>query len=321
MAELCSHCDGHFHPACLRNHAPNCKFIVPQDSQNSTCINDCNGTLAILINSATSRIIEKFTTELKYVKEQNVLLSAAIQQLQHENATMRNTITDILSVCKESNSISSSQITPTVPSIESASITSTGFGKILNSVANRNARHDNIATANTYATALRSDNNVVVIAPNNNQASSKTVQQISEKIKRKNYNVMGVKHGINGKVIIRCADDETKERLQRDAERELGKSYKVTIPKSRLPRLKVTNIMANLTKDELYDCLVNQNSSVCGSSDLKVLHIAEGKNNSAGKFTAYVEVNGKSFVNIMNEGFLNVGWDRCKVFEDLKIVC
>ena len=44
------------------------------------------------------------------------------QQLQHENATMRNTITDILYVCKESNSISSSQITPTVPSIESASL-------------------------------------------------------------------------------------------------------------------------------------------------------------------------------------------------------
>ena len=319
MAEVCSLCDGHFHPACHRNHISNCKYSS-QDAKNSTCASDCNNTLEILINNATSHIIEKFTTELKYVKDQNILLSAAIQQLQRDNANMRTIINEVLSVCKEHSPVNSLLIPPLDTSTEPAMITSSGSGKISNSIAKAANERGNAISTNTYATALSANNSVVVITPTNNQTSSKTIKQISEKIKRKDYNVMGLKHGIDGKIIIRCADDETKQRLQRDAERELGQSYKVSIPKTRLPRLKIINIMENLTKDELYDCLINQNSSICGSSDLKVLHIAEGKNSSVDKFSAYIQVNGKSFVNIINEGFLNVGWERCRVFEDLKVM-
>ena len=31
-------------------------------------------------------------------------------------------------------------------------------------------------------------------------------------------------------------------------------------------------------------------------------------------------MNGKTFIAIMNDGYLNVGWDRCKVYEDLKVM-
>ena len=314
----CKRCNGNFHSACFRQHISNCESILPIESQCVTGTNDYD-KLVNLINKSTLHIIENFTLELNHVKNQNVLLLAAIEQLKEENATMRTTITDFLSLRENSKKINPLCTMAPVAPTEDISLDHCAPSEISNTEDNDNNGQRNIPV-NTYARALTSNKSVVIITPNANQASSVTVQQLNNKIHSKNYNVTGVKHGTNGKIIIQCADDDTTKRLHNDAARELGEGYKISTPKNRLPRLKIVNITAEPTKEQLHDYLVNQNDSICDFSDLKVLHIAKGKGNYAGSFTAYIEVNGKSFERIMSVGFVGIGWERCRVFEDIKVL-
>ena len=48
-----------------------------------------------------------------------------------------------------------------------------------------------------------------------------------------------------------------------------------------------------------------------------MLHVSEVYGS---KFTGYIEVNGSCFKNIMECGYLNVGWYICKVYEDIKVM-
>ena len=135
------------------------------------------------------------------------------------------------------------------------------------------------------------------------------------------FKVTGLKHGNDGTVIIKCADIVGTEGSLNEATQLLGNDYTVSRPKRKLPRLKIINIHERLTKEQIYECIIKQNPCINDQSELKVLHISEHKSTSDVTIhTAYIEVKGSCFKEIVSVGYLNIGWNRCRVFEDVKVM-
>ena len=81
------------------------------------------------------------------------------------------------------------------------------------------------------------------------------------------------------------------------------------------------NIHENLSKEQIYDCLIRQNSVLPANSSLEVVHVARSRSDGNGSaYTAYIETNGSCFAKLLQVGFVYVGWDKCKIYEDLKLM-
>ena len=332
---ICSVCHRTFHPACLRHHL-------------SACKSEINEVLINTINSAVSEITNKLLCEIKVIKTNQESLISEINFLRSENKIMRNILNKIAIDTNEnstnnisdkyrtdtyestdnisgvavtlSNSdlpdnVSASPVMPHVPA-NLATNTNTGLTN-MSSDSNRSTT----STEYSYAARTKTTKHAVIITPVNIQNASITDRDLRSKVKGSDYNITRMKYANNGAVVINCSDANCSETLASNAAQSLGVLYRVTTPKLKLPRIKIVSIKDKLSKEEIHDCLIKQNAVINENVELKVLHVDTITNSSGPqKFTAYIEVNGSCFKDIMDIGYLNVGWDRCRVFEDLKVM-
>ena len=80
------------------------------------------------------------------------------------------------------------------------------------------------------------------------------------------------------------------------------------MPKLRLPRIKIVNIMEKFSAEQITDLLIRQNTVFDDDANLKVLHVMEvSVSTNRPRFSAFLEVNGNCFEKLMTLGFVNLG--------------
>jgi len=272
-----------------------------------------------LINDAVLTITNKFTCETNNLLTLINTLNSDITNLREENKILNNKLDSLFNGAN--SNIGSRDTCPAIAtnlSTQSNSdltcTTSSPSAAGLNQIVLPSTNPSN------YAGKLKQNKSVVIVTPKENQPAEATDRHVRNSIKNVKYNVAGIKHGLQGRVFINCADEHSLEGIKTAATKELGSGYKVSIPTAKLPRIKILNIKDDLSKEQIYEYLITQNKNIDKHSDLKVLHISKVANNDYGaKFVAYIEVNGMCFSKLMKDSYVNIGWDKCRIFEDLKI--
>ena len=174
----------------------------------------------------------------------------------------------------------------------------------------------------TYASAAKALNNnsVVIITPKVSQLSSITEQDIKKSLDPASLKVSGIRKGQHGKVVISCKDIENSTKLQQAALTKLDRNYDVKIPKQLLPKIKIIDIKDDISADKFVDSLRSQNEHLFeDGSTVKLMHMSKGGEESNVSYTAYLEVDGNTFKKIIENRKLNIGWSKCRVFEELKL--
>lgn len=170
----------------------------------------------------------------------------------------------------------------------------------------------------TYASVAKS-NNIVVINPSSDLINKEDCRKlIKDKLKPVNYNLSNITNTKKGGVIVQCPSSADLRKLKSDAMANLGNDFVVTAPVGRLPKVRVFGFTDQYNAIDLVKVLKEQNSNIIlESSTVSVVYSFNSKSNS--RFGAKLEVDAMTFKRMIDAGKVFVGWDSCRVTEDLNI--
>lgn len=183
----------------------------------------------------------------------------------------------------------------------------------------------NVAATSTYATVVskNNDNKVLIVKQ---KCMEKDIKQVKEDI-RKNVNPLDIGAGLslgkptkNGGIILKCGNEKELTNIQAHIQEKMGDSYSVDVPKLLNHRIKVVGVHESeysLTDDEIVSKIENQNS-LQNNSDKKIKILRKTKivNN---RFTMVLEVDPTTYGIFIDKEKMNIGWNRCNVFNDYGI--
>lgn len=130
--------------------------------------------------------------------------------------------------------------------------------------------------------------------------------------------MVGLRNISKGGVVLECKNKEAINKIREEVSQKLGSNYDVSVPKKRAPRIKVVGITENLSYEDTERKILAQNTFLDhNSANIKVVHIQKIKNRS--NYFAYLEVDGISYSKLLREEKLNIGWDRCRVYDAVNI--
>lgn len=171
----------------------------------------------------------------------------------------------------------------------------------------------------SYAGTVKQSNvkPAVVIKPKNKQqASKKTREEICNKVDKSQVNVCGTRNAREGGVVLRCENADETKKVQQLFENEMGDEYDVVMPKVRLPRMRITNIDADIPKDDILLELKKYNSQI-EQMNMKLITVIDRKYSENEYKEIIVEINGKGYKQLKELGKLKLPWRECKIFDHL----
>lgn len=128
--------------------------------------------------------------------------------------------------------------------------------------------------------------------------------------------VMGVRETRKG-LQISCRSMEESKRLI-DAVKKGNKDVQVLENKPRRPHLKIVGLNDSLEDKDLLDCIRKQNTI---GNDVIIKVVKKWMNPASKKYSVLLLIEDVSVCNkFVEKGFINIGWDCCKVYEDFNVL-
>ena len=159
----------------------------------------------------------------------------------------------------------------------------------------------------------------IIIEPKDNVKSTEIVRDIKSLVDVSNLKIAinSIKTGTDGKIRLKCCDEKENVIIKTELDKILTNKCNIDILKLKKPRLKIVGVEDDFTIEEAQLALINQNLLNCTDNDFKVLHIHHLKNKNTK--TIYIETNAKIFHKIIANKFIHIGWQRCRLYEDLNL--
>lgn len=177
--------------------------------------------------------------------------------------------------------------------------------------------------AETYAgkTKKKIVEPVILIKPKDStQKNDDTRKEVKNYIDPTKMAVSGMKNSRDGGVIIECKNKAAADTLKAEAQNKLGQKYNVIEPKTQLPKIKIVGITETNSPEEIEELLYVQNEDILDrqKSNIKVVHVTQNKKNKR-SYVAYIQLDGDSYNKILKAAKINIGWDRCAVYDAVDI--
>lgn len=179
---------------------------------------------------------------------------------------------------------------------------------------------------NNIETIKKQNNDtIIVVKPKISTNTSDIENIIKNKVDINNLNIneCTLKKSVNGNVIIRCSNKQERQKIAEKIGTEVGADFSVVLPKTGQLKIKIVNIDScsmEKSEDELIKNIVKQNGlmSISGASEIKT--ISKWKVEKYNNMAMVIEANKQIYENILMKGFLNIGWNRCKVYEYVRVI-
>lgn len=177
----------------------------------------------------------------------------------------------------------------------------------------------------TFATVTKQSYKVaenlpcILIKPKVQQGSSRTRMDVKSRIKpsKVSAGVNVFKELKNGSVLLKCNSAKATESMKNEAQAALGQDYTVTETKLLSPSVTVSNISKGLEEAEILEAVRSQNDFLTEQDEFSIQTLKEAKNGRS----QYVilRCNGSCFRKMMGARKINVGFDRCPVYENFNL--
>lgn len=198
-------------------------------------------------------------------------------------------------------------------------------------LANLKIKNENINPVNARNYALAASKEVVkqkvnipclIIKPNKHQECLKTKKEIELKIKPSKISVgiNLIKNGRDGSILIKCSTERATQKMKEEATKLLGSNYTINETKLRKPSVKIINLRDDITEEEILESIANQNEEFGFSTedemDVKIIK----KNRNGNSVSAVINCNGSTYNKFMAARKINIGFEKCPVFENIYLV-
>lgn len=241
-------------------------------------------------------------TTLEILKKQIVKMRIDLEQLRQQNKTLM----ELNSVMKQNNQLLNE--------------------KIIQKNYNENLSYAQVAGNNgnqisTPKTTYKNEKTPSILISSQNLSQENMAQIIKSKLNPTEAEI-GIKQfklTENKKMIkMACRNEEENKKLEKLLIEKLPPEIKVSKEILEDPSIKIVNLETEHTKESLKEALTRQNNLDSETAKIVVKHVTE-KRNKQGTFTAYLQLDPKSFRTIMSQSKVLIGWESCKVYEDLNL--
>lgn len=161
---------------------------------------------------------------------------------------------------------------------------------------------------------------IMVVEPKSSQTSEITKKEIQKEIDPAKTGITGIKLSKEGKIILEIKNKNI-ESAKDQIEEKLGEKFIVKIPKKRYPCIKIVGLTLKYNEEEIIEKIMKQNDYMDGYTPRKI-HVSNIKKHSykmQESYTVYVEVDGETYTKIIKNEKINIGWERCRVYDALNV--
>lgn len=175
----------------------------------------------------------------------------------------------------------------------------------------------------SYSAVL--NESVVIVKPKNStQKSQQTREMVQEKINPVTVgaSVSRIKHIRDGGIAICCSDEKSIENICEDVKNKLGNEYDITTVEKKNPKIKIFNVNAKDLEDEesFVDKLVFQNTIKTNEEKRKIKVANKYETHNGRNYNVIVEVDSETYGQLNSEGFLHIGWKRCRFIDFVNLI-
>lgn len=164
-----------------------------------------------------------------------------------------------------------------------------------------------------------SKNVPLIIKPKEKQSVEKTKAELNKKVDPINFKITNVENRKNGTLVIQSENVEEREKIKEAIQSEISEDYEIKVPKEINMQIVVTDLNYKYPDRELIEKLKKQNETL-KNSELEVIKIFETKRYYKTTFNAKLNVDNESYPKVIAGQKLNVGWDRCRVFDGTNVM-
>lgn len=161
---------------------------------------------------------------------------------------------------------------------------------------------------------------VIVIKPKQGTATGSTRDELKKKVNPKNLNVSRVYEGKDGAVMVVLKDKESSVQLEANVKKAMGDKFDVGVRESIKPTIKIVGMNEEYQEDELKETMVSQNDVLQGVKHFKLRKLLTNPKRQYAQYSAIVELDAATFFKVIKLEKLNVGWDRCRVFDGVDVL-
>lgn len=173
-------------------------------------------------------------------------------------------------------------------------------------------------TESSYAeVAKKCSDPTIIVRPKKHQKCSATRDDVNKKIIPSNIALSSVNNIQKGGIAIKCKNNEDLTKVHEKAMEEMAEGYTVVMQKIRNPKVRITNMSRKLSGDEIIECMKRDNEFL-KEADMKVLYVYDIKNTES--YGTIMEVDPKTFKQLMKEGNVAIGMNKCNVTECLNVL-
>ncbi|XP_067614444.1 uncharacterized protein [Eurosta solidaginis] len=158
----------------------------------------------------------------------------------------------------------------------------------------------------------------IIFKPKVKQSCEKPKKDLNNKINPKELKITDIKAGNNGIMVIDSVDENERDKIKEIMDKEISNEYEIKIPREYKPRLFITGMQFEKNGDELTECLRKQNKCF-EQGEVKIIKQYNVKVSHKNYYNAIVEVDVEIFTEALKLDKLNIGWERCKVYDGVDI--
>lgn len=176
----------------------------------------------------------------------------------------------------------------------------------------------NTSNTTSYSRVVQNKPTVIVKPKNPKQTTITTKSEVMRNINpvKENLDLEQVKEIGGGGIAIRC---EGNEKLQKLVKSKMSETYDVKVVGPVYPRVRISGLSEKLDEETLLHMLKSQNRSLFHKEcHLKFISIKPLRK-SPSIFHATLEVDPETYINILAQVHIIIGYDYCKVYDAIEI--
>lgn len=178
-------------------------------------------------------------------------------------------------------------------------------------------------TINVEASKCKKHEPIIIVKPKDKeQKNTVTKDEIKQNIDPVDFGVTGIRNFKQGAVIVECKNINATKKMEEQILSKMGEKYDVNTPKPKNPKLKIIGLSDKYTPEEIVSKIKMQNDylqTIDSKIEIKFIKEVKTKRGDV-NYTIFTEVDGKTYHRMLQEGKVNIGWDRCRVFDNISLL-
>lgn len=157
----------------------------------------------------------------------------------------------------------------------------------------------------------------LIVKPKEKQSADKTKEELN-KVNPVDLKITNVLSRRSGTIIIQSENDEEREKIKSAIQDKISEQYEIRVPSTEY-KIKITGMTFEYNENEIIDKIKKQNPNLA-STNFTFIEKYRVKRNNKTTYNVKLKIDSESYTKIMEEGRVNIGWERCRVYDGTEVI-